>query len=268
MIRKFLIQFGIFLGLFFGTWFLISQIHFTQALDFKKLSKNNEHRLGVKFIDFLKSTHHEIKSDSIQKAILSIRDRICSANHLDSSSIQIFVFKSSEINAFALPGNMLVIYSGLIEYCKTTEELSAVMAHEFAHIEKKHVVKKLSKEIGIGMLSTLAGGSGGAEIIKSTIKHISSTAFDRQMEREADFTAVQYLVKANIDPEQFANMLFRLSQNTDLPESMVWLNTHPNSSERAADILRQKKNFKIKVLPLMNDAVWKQIQHDVSKQIE
>lgn len=266
--KKFLIQFCTFLILFFGTWVLLSRIPFTNAVDFKKFSKHNEHKLGEKFIDFLKKTNTEITSDSAVTKVKFINNRICLANQIDTNTIQIFIFKNPEINAFAIPGNMLIIYSGLIEFCKTPEELAAVMAHEMAHIEKKHVVKKLSKEIGIGMLTTLAGGNSGSEIIKETIKRISSTAFDRTMEKEADFTAVRYLVKSHIDPEQFANMMFRLSSKTDVPESMQWLNTHPNSKERASDILLQRKNFKIQVVPLMDDSRWHQLQHEVNKQIE
>ena len=262
--KKFLIQFIIFLVLFFGSWYLISRIPFTTAINFKKLSSKNESNLGDKFIDVLRNSNSEITTDSVVLQIRLIKNRLCTANSIDPAKIEIYIFKNKDINAFAIPGNKLVIYTGLIEFCKNPEELSAVVAHEIAHIEKHHVTIKLSKEIGIGLLTTLATGNTGSTIIKETLKLLSSTAFDRNMEREADHLAIHYLANAHIDPEHFADMMLRLVKQTDLPESIKWLNTHPNSSERAKEILLEKKKLKINVVPLMPDNTWTQLQKDIS----
>lgn len=266
--KKFLIQLVTFLVLFFGTWYLLSRIPFTNVIDFKKLSRSNEHKIGLKFIDYMRITNTEITSDSVKLPILAIKNKICRANNIDTSQIEIYVFKNSEINAFALPGNILVIYSGIIEYSKTPEELGAVMAHEIAHIEKRHVVKRLSKEVGLGILAQLAGANSDSKIIQETMKRISSSAFDQKMEKDADLTAVGYMAKANIDPVHFANMMTRLSKKTDIPEGLQWLNTHPNSKDRAAYILKQKKEFVIHPVPLMNDSAWHQVQKEAARHIE
>jgi len=263
--KKFLIQFGTFLVLFFGTWYLLSRIPFTDKIDFKKLSTSNEHRLGEKFIEMMRLSNKEIKSDSIQMPIVIIKNRLCTANNIDSSQIEICIFENTEINAFALPGNILVVYSGLIEFCKTPEELAAVLAHEIAHIEKRHVVKKLSKDIGLGVLLKLAGTNSDSKILKETIKRISSSSFDQNMEKEADYTAVGYMSKANIDPVHFANMMTRMAKITDLPESLTWLNSHPNSKDRADNILRHRKDFILQPIPLMNDSAWHHLQKETVK---
>jgi predicted Zn-dependent protease len=67
---------------------------------------------------------------------------------------------------------------------------------------------------------------------------LSSSAYDRKLETEADLTAVGYLEKAGINPEPFANFLYRLSDETkNLPSQIYWISSHPESKERAEKIM-------------------------------
>jgi predicted Zn-dependent protease len=88
----------------------------------------------------------------------------------------------------------------------------------------------------------MSTGNGNAEVIKATLKQLSSTAYDRSLETEADLTAADYLIKAGIDPEPFANFLYRLADETkNLPSQIYWISTHPESKERAEKIIEQIK---------------------------
>ncbi len=266
MLNKFLFQFITFLCLFFGTWFLLSKIDFTGKMDFKKLNKSNEDKLGKSIIDYLKKTNRTFESDSAIKIINDIKDRICKANKIDTSKIKIYIFYNEDVNAFTLPGNNIAIYTGIIKFCKNPEELGSVMAHEIGHVEHRHLVKKLSKEVGISILATLAGGNSSGEILREVVQTISSTAFDREMEREADSSAVRYLAKANIDPVHFADLLFRLSKKSDIPENFEWVSTHPNTKDRTAEILNLRKKEKFKIMPLMPDSTWEYVKNKVKEE--
>jgi predicted Zn-dependent protease len=169
------------------------------------------------------------------------------------------VIKSHEVNAFALPDYNMVIYTGLIDYAKNAEEVAGVMAHEIGHMEKNHVMKKLGKEIGIAMLWTIAGGDAGFEIMKETARVLSSSAFDRSQETEADLFAVEMMAKANIDPENLGSFLFRLNQNNDLPDELVWISTHPDSKERAAEIIAKKKEYTFQAKTILNTS-WEEVK--------
>jgi predicted Zn-dependent protease len=137
----------------------------------------------------------------------------------------------------------LVIYTGLIAACENEAELYGVIGHELAHMEKNHVMNKLIKEIGLSVLISMTTGNGNAEMIKEAIKHLSSTAYDRSLETEADLTAVEYLEKASINPEPFANFLYRLADETKhLPSQIYWISTHPESKERAEEIIQHIQN--------------------------
>jgi beta-barrel assembly-enhancing protease len=261
--RKFLIQLLAFLCLFFGTWYFLSRIHFTERINFNKISKSNEQKLGNKIIEFLKRSNDSVVSDSVINSINTIRNRICISNNIDTTEVKIHLFYNGDINAFALPGNNMVIYSGIIDFCNNPEELASVMAHEIAHIKYRHMVKKLTKEIGISVLATLSGGQSGSEILREVVRIISSTSFDREMEREADTSAVRFLARANIDPENFANLLFRLSRKNDVPENFEWISTHPASKNRTAEILKLKEVMKFKTIPLMDSLTWNMLKRKV-----
>jgi predicted Zn-dependent protease len=259
MTQKILFQFFVLVALFFGIWFGLSQINYVDRADIEKFTKENEKKLGELILKTIKATEQELDSTNIRAIIDSIGNRICKPNGVDYSKIKIHVIKSSEVNAFALPDNNMVIYTGLIEYAKNAEEVAGVMAHEIGHMEKKHVMKKLVKEIGFAMLFTIAGGDAGFEILRETARVLSSTAFDRKQETEADNYAIEMLAEANVNPEHLANFLFRLAKDHDMPEELVWVSTHPESKERAAEILSKRKPYSFANNPILNTP-WKDVQ--------
>lgn len=252
----FIMTFSLFLA-----WFALSRIDFVGLFNIQSSLKVNEQKLGELLLDFYANTKKEIKEDSISAPISKIKARICEANSLVADSIRVYVIENDEINAFALPGRHMVIYSGLIDACKTGEELAGVMAHEIAHMEKNHVMKKLTKEVGLSMLYTLMSTKGGGEILKEVGKLVSSTAYDRSLEQEADMTAIEYLQNARIDPEHMANFLFLLSTKVnELPKELQWMSTHPDSKERAAEILKAIKEPSETYQPVFTDEEWEKVK--------
>ncbi len=80
-------------------------------------------------------------------------------------------------------------------------------------------------------------------MIKEGSKILSSLAFDRSIEKEADIKAIEYLKNANINPEPLANFLYLLAgEETGLLESLEWISTHPVSKERAEYIIAKIDN--------------------------
>src|SRR5690606_17374976 len=144
--------------------------------------------------------------------------------------------QNDQANAFALPGNHLVVYTGLINTCDKQEELIGVLGHEIAHIEKRHVMKKLIKELGLSVLLSMAGGGGGS-VSSEAVRTLSSSAYDRKLETEADFMSVQYMLKAEVNPAPFADLMYKMATEHDLPAMVYWISTHPESEERAKEII-------------------------------
>jgi predicted Zn-dependent protease len=160
----------------------------------------------------------------------------------------------------------LIIYSGLILNSDNQEELSGVICHEIAHIELDHVMKKLVKEIGLSVLISITTGNSGSEMVKETAKMLSSSAFDRRLEKEADIKAVEYLVNAKINPEPFANFFYKLSNKKDeQKEYLTWFGTHPDSKERAEYIIKSSWDKNIKFEPILTDNNWKKLKDSLKE---
>jgi beta-barrel assembly-enhancing protease len=242
--QKVILQFAALVGAFLLIWFLLSKIPFINRDSLQSISKKSEKELGDLLMKSLSFSRKEIQSKELLAIIDSVKQKIIERNNIDSADIKIHIISNADVNAFALPDDHLVIYTGLIDYCNNESELAGVIAHEIGHIEKNHVTKKLVKELGMAMLMTLAGGDAGPEIAKETTKILSSSSFDREQESEADKFAVEAMAKAGFDPSELANFLFRVSQLLgDIPEELAWINTHPDSKDRAAETLKIKKEI-------------------------
>ena len=258
---KVLLQFLLMAASFFGTWAVLSQIPYVTDEQLQEMTDSNEERLGDLMIDLITKTETKVKSDSVIAIIHRVKERLCEDNGIDADQIKLHVIYNSEVNAFALPDSNLIVYTGLIAYCKNIDEVAGVMGHEIGHIMEGHVMKKLVKEVGLAMLGILVGGNSGSEILVEVLKTLSSSSFDRAQENEADRKAVEYMINSNLDPEHLANFLFRLSQEDNaMPEFMEWVSTHPDSKDRSVDILKIRNESEFEIQPIATKDEWENLK--------
>ena len=253
---------------FLGLWFALERIDWEGLLKVNQLTEQTEEKLGELLNDVFIKESPEIYSRDVVEPIDSIVSKVCRANSIDRSKIKVHVLENSEVNAFALPAGHLVIYSGLIDDAGSAEELSGVICHELAHITEKHVMKSLVKELGLSVLISATTG-GGSDVAGRIANVLSSTAFDRKLEKAADIKAVGYLMAANINPEPFADFMYRLSDGEgSVPEYLSWVSTHPDSRERAEYIIdyikgKEKTDYK----PVLPAAAWTKMKNYVKRKI-
>jgi predicted Zn-dependent protease len=266
MIKKTFLQALIVLSGFFVIWFGFSQIDFMKLFKVKERTTNMEHKLGDMIWSQVENTEEIITNDTLVKGLDKLINPICKANDIERDSLKIHIVKKDEINAFALPNNHLVVYTGLIEDCKRQEALQGVLGHEIAHIENNHVMKKLSKEIGYSVLLSAAGGTKGGQMAREILKTLSSSAYDRKLEKDADITSVKYLLKADIDPKPMADFMYQMAQDSGVNKAMYWIADHPESEERAKYILDYIKGKKIKSKPTISEKDWKAFQEQIKNE--
>jgi len=265
MINKTIFQ-GLIIGVaFFGMWFALSRVDFVGFFKIEKHTASVENKIGDLIWDQIQESEDVITNDSIVKELDKLILPICKANNINRDSLKVHIVEKDEINAFALPNNHLVVYTGLIIECKKQEALQGVLGHEIAHIEKNHVMKKLSKEVGLSVLLSAASGGKGGTILKGIFKTLTSTAYDRALEKEADMESVKYLLKADINPEPMADFMFELAQKQDTPDGFGWISTHPESEERARYILEYLKGKKHKNKQTISEKDWKLYQEKIKK---
>lgn len=252
--KKLFIQALIMVTMFFTVFFALNQVNWMLVFSINQLTKTTEEKLGDMFWDLYNKAEKEIKNPKATGPTDSIVSKICISNGIDKGKIKIHIIESSEVNAFILPNNHLVINSGLILNSENEAELCGVICHELAHMEMNHVMKKLIKEVGLSVLISMTAGNSSSEMIRETAKLLSSTAYDRNLEKEADIKAVDYLLKANINPEPFANFLYRLSEKeSEIVSRLIWVSTHPDSKERSKYIIEyynnRTQNFQLVLMP-------------------
>lgn len=259
--KKTILQGALLVLVFLGTWLVLMQVNWVQIFKVKQITNKTEEKLGSLLWEAVKKTEKENQNPLVVHTVDSLITHICQANKMDREKIKVHILQKDEINAFALPNGHLVLYSGLILNADNPAELSGVICHELAHIELNHVMKKLVKEIGLAVIISMTSGNGGTEAIRKAAKILSSSAFDRGLEKDADIKAVDYLIKARVDPTPFANFLYKLS-DTDPGASkyLSWMSTHPDSRERALYIIDYSKSKPQEFRPIMTQHSWKQLQ--------
>jgi beta-barrel assembly-enhancing protease len=135
------------------------------------------------------------------------------------------------INAFALPGGVIVVHTGLIRAAKRPEELAGVLAHEVQHVELRHSLKSIVKETGLRGLWAAASGDLGGTLAGQAAVKLGSLRFSRDAESEADVRGFEALVKQDIDPQGMVDFFGTVGRDAGASPP-AWLSTHPASETR------------------------------------
>jgi len=245
------------IAIFGAVFYCFSLVDWMRVFNYPSFSF--EKLLGNAYEKYYLEKQEQITEDTITASLNTLLIHICEANDIDHSSIKIYCLKNQEVNAFAFPNKRMVVYSGLLTACEDETELAGVMAHEIAHMEKGHIMKLLLKEIGFQILLGQVLGKGG-DIITQTGKTISSSAYNRSLEREADATAVAYLQQANITTTGMANLFLRLSKEEDNIFFATWISSHPDCKERAQTIQKLSEDIEINYQKVLSDEQWQKIK--------
>ncbi|MFO8030896.1 MAG: M48 family metallopeptidase [Cyclonatronaceae bacterium] len=245
--KKAAIQLGISLLLFAAIWFALSRFDFVGDATTETIGRDTENKLGDLLLKQLDMKYPRSGNDSLRVVIDQIHRRICEANDIDADSISIHVYQSSVINAAVLPGSNIIIFTGLLDATENAEEFAGVHAHELGHITKNHVSERMLAEFGTTLLLMMSGMDAGSEVLSNLLRILTTTAFSRDQEREADQKAVEYLTAAEIDAVHLGNFLLRISTRESGKRAPEWISTHPDSRNRAAEIFDQREKTRERV---------------------
>lgn len=163
--------------------------------------------------------------------------------------IGLVVIKDPQINAFAVPGGLFALNTGLIASARNIDEIAGVMAHEIAHVSQRHFSRSEEAFKGqtllslAGLLAGVAiaaqgGGDAGAAVMLGTQAALmdKQLTYSRNQEREADRIGMQYMYAAGYNPQSMADYFETMHRATSrvsfLPD--FWL-THPLTTERMSE---------------------------------
>lgn len=149
--------------------------------------------------------------------------------------IRVSVADSDIVNALAAPGGRILIFRGLIDRAKSADEVAGVLAHEMAHVVHRHPTQGMIAAIGwSALVSVFTGGASLTnEAAARLAAHLATSAHSRELETEADQSAIAMLNAAGIGSAGlarfFRSMEAEEKDGVHLPE---YLSTHPQSSKR------------------------------------
>jgi predicted Zn-dependent protease len=227
---------------FIGAWFLFARIAPEKSFDGNVFSDEQVEKISDWLAKEIEKQFKVIHDHPWEASIDEMRIRLEDALPDYESGIQIQVLDQSQANAFATLGGRIYIFKGLLELCDKPDELYAVLAHEMGHIYLKHVEKKLLTEFSLAIL--LAGVSGGdLALAGEIIRTMSSGAFSRTNERQADDFALDLLYKTGIDPANMGIIFRKLKEQSPTSQyNFEMLSTHPDIRKRIKHALEFDKS--------------------------
>jgi len=198
------------------------------------ISKEQEEKVAGYITEIIEKQFTVMEENEWQEGLDSMV-RVLQMNVPESKQIDytIKVIDGSMVNAFATLGGNIYFFRGLLELAESPEEIAAVLAHEMGHIEHDHVIKKLISEFGISVILSISTG-GDVLLMKEIVKAISSGAFSRKQEKEADQFALETLHQSGISPRYLGIIFKRLQEESpakDMPEFTL-LSSHPSVKSR------------------------------------
>ena len=180
-----------------------------------------------------------VTSEDIDSArTAQLRSFVSQVDFGDSSlKIQPLVVKSDVLNAFALSDGHIVVYSAILDSLHTSEELVALLGHEFAHVEKRHTMKLLCRSLsGYLVVSLMLSHANGVmSTLLDNARTVEQLSYSRVFEQEADDYGFKVLVKNRINPNGMLQ-LFQMLEKESKINIPKFLSSHPLTQERINEV--------------------------------
>lgn len=165
---------------------------------------------------------------------------------------EVQTFDSEMVNAFALPGGKIGVYTGLIKVAETPDQLAAVIGHEIAHVHARHSAARVSNQLVAQLgIAVLAGSTGyNPELIGMGANLLLMLPNGRRDESEADMLGLEYMARAGFNPAAAADLWVNMARASSGEAPPEFLSTHPAHDTRIRDIERALPS----VMPLFEQA--------------
>lgn len=172
--------------------------------------------------------------------------------------VSVRIVKGGPVNAYTLPGGVLVFYSDLIDLARDGNELAGVLAHEIGHVAHHHAIKGLARQFGVEqLLKSMTGGFSDLGTVGAGGSLLLALRNGRGFERDADATAVALLEKLGLRADGVSRFFERIleKQPVDMASAIGIWSSHPPTAERIAATRRPATGA-----DAFSDAQWKALQ--------
>ncbi len=222
------------------------------------ISPDKEKTLGQAWLRMLRAQAPTIEDPLLLDYLDHLLLKLASNSELRDPRLTLVIIDSAEINAFAVPGGVIGVNAGLFLHARNENELSAVLAHELAHLSQRHFARGLEKQKNTSMtaltallasvvLMSTAGGDAGMAALATTQAALvdQQLRFSRHNESEADQIGMQTLAKAGMSTTAMADFFEQMAKahrySGERPPD--FLLTHPVTETRITEARARAEKF-------------------------
>ena len=213
------------------------------------------------------SSDEVISDPEITDYIQSLGMRLATNGPDKTQWFNFFVVKDKSINAFAMPGGVIGVHTGLIVAATNESELAGVMGHEIGHVVQHHMARMMAQQKNdslislAGMALAILSARANPQLASAAMMTSSASTVQKQLdytrdhEREADRVGISILESAGYDTHGMASFFQVMQKGTRYVEGSAptFLRTHPITSERIADVTARISNSRYRMAPYSPD---------------
>jgi predicted Zn-dependent protease len=186
----------------------------------------------------------------VHEYVTRIGARIVQASASPYPDWQFVVFEGDQVNAFALPGGRVGVFTGMLEVAANEDQLATVLGHEIGHVNARHGAERIVTEHFIALALRLAAtllALGDAQIPPDLLVALGATAadlgivrpFSRTQELEADALGLEYMAQTGYEPTEAIAFWRRMQELAGNGGPPYFLATHPSNAQRIEELLKQ-----------------------------
>ncbi len=227
------------------------------------LSPLQEKKIADQIMRDVMSSDEVVGDPEIQDYIQNLGMRLASNGPDKTQSFNFFVVRDNSINAFAMPGGVIGVHTGLIIAAKNESELAGVLGHEIGHVVQHHLARMLAQQKNdsiismAGMALAVLSARANPQLATAAMTASSAGAVQKQLdytrthEREADRVGIDILEKSGFDTNAMAAFFETMQKGTRFVEGSApsFLRTHPVTGERIADVRARVSQSRFRLLP-------------------
>lgn len=181
-----------------------------------------------------------VKDQAVQDYVSKIGERVVALNagKLPKGIEPHFtVLDDDQVNAFAIPGGDIFVFTGLLRAVHNEAELASVLAHETGHVVQRHVAQGLVAQLGLAAVTEMVLGKNPSNIEKVAANIASQgylMRYTQGNEREADKVGMDAMIRSEWDPQQMIAFFDELSKESgQVPGFLAFFSSHPPPADRA-----------------------------------
>lgn len=227
----------------------------TNVIQVNAFSVEDDKKMGLEVSKEIRETPvlfpilNEIKYANAYASLNKITNKILDhavLKHRNDFVWQIKIIQNDTVlNAFCTPGGYIYVYTGLIKYLESEDQLAGVLAHEIAHADERHTTEALTKSMGQDFLLRFL--LGDSTLTGAVTSGLLDLRYSRGVETEADLKSVEYLDKTELDARGAARFFEKLLATGQAGSTPEFLSTHPNPDNRVESILNKWRELGSKV---------------------